>query len=204
MKVSEAQRIHDVRSLAADGGGAPTMELVEQCRRGNDAAWRTLFDAHAGFVLRVARRLGTPAAELDDVCQEAFMVAFRKLGHFTHGKLTTWLYRITANIVAARHRRRRVREALFAIFGREGRTVATPERLVEQAQVEREVGEVLARMTAAKREVFVLYELEGLSGEEIAERVCIKLDTVWTRLHYARKDFARLARARGLLPGGSG
>jgi RNA polymerase sigma-70 factor (ECF subfamily) len=49
-------------------------------------------------------------------------------------------------------------------------------------------------MGRKKREVFALYELEGCSGEEIAERVGCKLETVWTRLHYARKDFARLVK----------
>jgi DNA-directed RNA polymerase specialized sigma24 family protein len=62
----------------------------------------------------------------------------------------------------------------------------------------RQVREVLARMAAKKREVFVLYELEGLSGEEIAERIGCGTATVWTRLHYARQEFRRIASARGL------
>ena len=47
-------------------------------------------------------------------------------------------------------------------------------------------------------EVFALFELEGLTGEEIAERIGCKVDTVWTRLYYARKEFAKLAERRGL------
>jgi RNA polymerase sigma-70 factor (ECF subfamily) len=52
-------------------------------------------------------------------------------------------------------------------------------------------------MAPKKREVFALFELEGLTGEEIAERVGCKVDTVWTRLWHARRDFERIARKRG-------
>jgi RNA polymerase sigma-70 factor (ECF subfamily) len=192
-------------TMTRDGGSAveaSSSDLVERCRAGSEEAWRALFDAHVGFVARVARRLGTPADELEDVCQETFVVVSRKLAHFTHGRFTTWLYRIIANIVRARGRRRRVREVLFATFARDERSVPTPERLTEQKEIERAVADVLSRIAVAKREVFVLYEIEGWSGEQIAESVGAKLQTVWTRLHYARKDFARLARERGLLPEG--
>ena len=50
-----------------------------------------------------------------------------------------------------------------------------------------------------EREVFILAELEELSPEEIAAIVGAKVETVWSRLHYARADFERLARKRGLL-----
>ena len=60
---------------------------------------------------------------------------------------------------------------------------------------ERQFSEILARMAPKKREVLVLFEIEGLSGEAIAERVGCPLDTVWSRLYHARREFARLARS---------
>ncbi len=175
-------------------------ELLTRCRAGDEAAWRVLYDQHFDFVLRISRRLGTPPGELDDVVQETFLVAFRRLSSFSTGRLTTWLYRITANVVSSRLRRRRVREAVLSFFGRgeAERSHLGPDHAFEAREAEDEVAAVLARMAPKKREVFALYELEGLSGEEIAERVGCKVDTVWTRLHYARVDFERLARKRGL------
>ena len=173
---------------------------MERCRAGETPAWRELYDAHFDFVSRVARRLGTPASELDDVCQEVFLVAFRKLSDFRDGRLTTWLYRICANVVSDRHRRRRLRRTLLEFWRKpEEPTVDwTPDREYESREVEAAVSRVLERMAPKKREVFVLYEMEGLSGEAVAELVGCKLDTVWTRLHYARKEFEQIARKRGL------
>jgi RNA polymerase sigma-70 factor (ECF subfamily) len=176
-------------------------ELLDRCRSGDVAAWRRLYDAHFDFAYRVARRLGTPVEELEDVCQEAFLVAFRKLDEFREGRFTTWLYRIAANVASDRHRRRRVRRAFASMWGG-GHEVEpgprTPEREYESAEAEALVSRILERMAPKKREVFALFELEGLSGEEVAERVGCKVATVWTRLFHARKEFeqlgARMAR----------
>jgi RNA polymerase sigma-70 factor (ECF subfamily) len=193
------------------GGSSPSVDaqvleipgsvaLVDRCLAGESPAWRELYEAHFDFVYRVARRLGTPPEELDDVCQEVFLVAFRKLDDFRTGRLTTWLYRICANVASQRHRRRRVRRAFQGLWGGAEEPVMerTPHRELESRQVEVLVGRVLEGMAPKKREVFVLYELDGMSGDAIAELVGCKVETVWTRLHYARKEFAQLARKRGL------
>ena len=178
------------------------MELLERCRAGDGASWRALHQAYFPYVWRTARALGTPPEELDDVCQEVFEVAFRKLDRFRDGLFTTWLYRIIANVVSSRHRRRRVRRAFTEMLQRSPPppAVRTPAQIAEARQVERAVAEVLERMAPRKREVFALFELEGLSGEEIAERVGCGVATVWTRLFHARRDFERIARKRGVLP----
>jgi RNA polymerase sigma-70 factor (ECF subfamily) len=182
-----------------DGAEAAEMtgegELLDRCRSGDVAAWRRLYDAHFDFVYRVARRLGTPAEELEDVCQETFLVAFRKLDRFREGKLSTWLYRIAANVSSDRHRRRRVRRAFGSLWGGGGgeeSSARTPEREYESAEAEALVSRILERMAPKKREVFALFEVEGLSGEEVAERVGCKVATVWTRLFHARKEFEAL------------
>jgi len=131
----------------------------------------------------MAHRLGIPDAERGDVCQEVFVVAFRKLGSFKWGRFTTWLYRITANVVSDRHRRRRLRETLQAIWGeppREAVAQRTPHTEYEAREAEQVVGRILARMAPKKREVFALYGIEQLSVEEIAERVGCGVPTVWT------------------------
>jgi RNA polymerase sigma-70 factor (ECF subfamily) len=174
--------------------------LVRAAQTGDPAAFRALYEAHFDAVFRTCRRLGLSGADAEDAAQETFLVASRKLDRFSQGRLFTWLYRIAANLVSGRHRRRRVREALTAVFGhREEPAAVSPERSYEAREAARRVGEVLAVMAPKKREVFALFELEGLSGEEIAERVGCKVDTVWTRLWHARRDFERIARKRGLM-----
>lgn len=176
--------------------------LVRRCQAGDQTAFRLLFDRHFDFVYRTVRRLGTPDAEADDAAQETFWVAWRKLEGFAEGRLSTWLYRIAANVVSGRHRRRRVREAVLGLLGRAGEPPPPPgpDAALEGRDAQTAVAKVLARMAPKKREVFALFELEGLSGEEIAERVGCPVDTVWTRLFHARKDFERLARKQGLSP----
>lgn len=177
--------------------------LLERCRAGDETSWRALFLAHHDFVHRTVRRLGVQGAEAEDLTQEVFLIAFQKLDAFREGKLSTWLYRIAANLVSDRHRKRNLREALFGLFGAaETRRVEerTPQHELQSREVEAQVAQVLQRMSPKKREVFVLFELEHLGGEAIAERLGIPVGTVWTRLHHARAEFERIARKRGYVP----
>jgi len=173
--------------------------LVRRALAGDGGAFRELYEAEFDFVLRTCIRFGLPESDAEDAAQETFQVAHRKLAQFTQGRFSTWLYRIAANIVSDLHRRRRVREALLKLWWpREEPLAPSPDAALHEAEVARQVGEVLARMAPKKREVFVLYELEGLSGEEIAERIECGVPTVWTRLHYARLEFKKIAVERGL------
>lgn len=174
--------------------------VLARCRARDEAAWRELYDAHFDFVYRVARRLGTPAGEAEDVAHDVFMIVHKKLDAFEGGSLNSWLYRITANVVSDRHRKRRVRRAFAALKVWVGAVEPeTPERTAERASANRAVEQVLERMAPKKREVFALFEIEGLSGDEIAERVGCPVNTVWTRLHHARKDFLKTAKRLGVL-----
>jgi RNA polymerase sigma-70 factor (ECF subfamily) len=174
-------------------------DVLARCRQGDESAWRDLYGAHFDFVYRTAWRMGADAGEVEDICQEVFVVAFRKLDLFVEGRFTSWLYRIVANLVAHRHRQRRVHEVLRGLLGHQPPATVglAPDRAVEALQDKAVVDAVLRRMEARKREVLVLFELEGLPGEQVAELCGCKLETVWSRLHYARRDFARLLRKLG-------
>jgi RNA polymerase sigma-70 factor (ECF subfamily) len=200
--------LDDFRSVRVRATSRPDfggdVAILARCRAGEASAWKAFHDANFDFVYRVARRLGTPTAEIEDVCQDVFLVGFRKLDSFVEGRITTWLYRITERVVSARHRRRRVRSVVLAILAASGIPVASgpqsPEGVLEARETRERVRQILERMSPKKREVFALYELEGLSGEEIAERVGCRIETVWTRLHYARQQFQALARDGALIP----
>jgi RNA polymerase sigma-70 factor (ECF subfamily) len=175
-------------------------ELVARCRRGEEAAWRALYDAHFAFAWRTARRLGLPEADAEDGVQEAFEVAWARLDAFTAGRFSTWLYRIVANVVSARLRRRRVRDVFDGLFGRGPDTAWSPEGQLEARDGLERVERILRRLSREKREAFALHELEGLTHEQIADLTGAKVETVRTRLFYARREFAQHARAMGVEP----
>ena len=193
MKVTTAPRhtVDDGREL----------QLIRAAQDGDTAAFRALYDQYFHFVLRSCSALGLSPADADDALQETFIVAHRKLRQFREGSFAPWLYRIAANIASARHRMARLRQALAAVWLRRDRDAeASPDAAVHQSEARRDVARVLARMSPKKREVFALFELEGLSGEQIAERLDISLGTVWTRLFHARRDFEAIARSIGVQP----
>lgn len=173
--------------------------LVERCVAGDSQAWRELYDGHFEFAWRTARRLGLPEEDADDAVQEAFEVVFQQLRRFTWGQFSTWLYRIVANVVSARLRRRRVREVFAALVGG-GEAVAAPEGQLEARHTLRAVEAVLRRLSREKREAFALFEIEGLTHEQIAALTGARVETVRTRLFYARREFAAQARKMGVEP----
>lgn len=175
--------------------------LVEACRTGQPGAFRALYEAHFDFAWRTARRLGLPESDVDDVVQESFAIAWQGLHRFTYGRFSTWLYRIVANLVAERLRRLRVRDFFSGLLKRsqpeQEETIAGH---LEARQSLRNMELLLRKMSREKREVFVLFEIEGLSHQEIAELTGVKVETVRSRLHYARKNFERLAEEVGMSP----
>jgi RNA polymerase sigma-70 factor (ECF subfamily) len=188
-------------SGGADDRAPADVALVDRCRDGDAQAWRLLYDAHFDFVWRTARRLGTPEADAEDVAQEAFTVAFHQLRSFHYGRFTTWLYRIVANVVSSRLRRRKVRDFFAGFLGASDDTHApSAEARVEARRTLAQVEQLLRQLTREKREVFALFEIEGLTHEQISELIGVKVETVRTRLHYARKDFDQLCLKKGVVP----
>jgi RNA polymerase sigma-70 factor (ECF subfamily) len=176
-------------------------ELLARCREGERAAMRALYDGHARVVMARARRLGLPADEVEDVAQEVFIAAFESVSSIRPGSLAAFLFRLTSNRVTDRFRRRRVRESFARWFGPSEPEVHDdgPEQEALRRDAAQHVDRILARMTQKKRDVFVLFELEGASGDEIAAALQIPVDTVWTRLHHARIEFAKVGRSLKLL-----
>lgn len=162
---------------------------------------RLLYDAHAPFVARVLTRLTGPGPHVDELLQDTFVTAWKRASTF-EGRSTerTWLYGIAAN-VARHHRRGAGRFSLFrGKLERETAIAAgpaAPDAQLEQAQAAKAVHEVLAAMPFKAREAFVLYEIEEMPGEEIAELLGVPVGTVWRRLHDARQKFKELMKRKG-------
>ncbi len=178
-----------------------TNELVERCRTGDAAAWKELYDTHFDFAYRTARRLGLLDGDVEDVVQESFEVAFQRLHKFQGGRFSTWLFRIVANLVSAKLRRSKVRRVFAELLGsREEEQVPSPESRVGARATLHHVEKILAKLSREKREALALHDIEGLSHEEISVLVGARVETVRTRVFYARREFEAHARAMGVEP----
>jgi RNA polymerase sigma-70 factor (ECF subfamily) len=161
-----------------------------------DAVYR----AHVDRVARWAARLGGPTIDAQDVVQDVFVVVHRELGKFRgEAKLTTWLYEITAKQVRHRRRTDRRRRWLRGLFGASLSQSAwqprAPIRVVADRQLTTLVYRVLDSLSDRDRTLLILFDVEGHSGEEIAEMIGAKLPSVWVRLHRARKRFRAVVQA---------
>lgn len=153
-----------------------------------------LYREHAGAVARWAGRLGGPCIDVEDVVQDVFLTAHRLLPGFRgEAKITTWLFRITQNQV--RHRRRKERWLRLlpgntdSLLDRLAAKGPTPVEELERRQASQTVYRVLDGMNEKYRTAFILFEIEKLSGEEIATMLEQKISTIWVWLHRARAHF---------------
>src|SRR5262245_31666574 len=156
----------------------------------NPMTFEETYRAHFAFVWRSLRRLGIREEDAGDAAQEVFIVVHRKLPEFAgRSKLTTWLYGVCFRVASERRRagpRPPLGEQEAAAFiGRQADPGATAERNQGLALLER----VLERIPDEQRAVFCLFELEVMTGEEIAESLEIPLGTVYSRLRLARAAF---------------
>jgi RNA polymerase sigma-70 factor (ECF subfamily) len=171
-----------------------------------------IYRAHAARVARWAGRLGGPLIDVEDAVQEVFLTVHRLLPGFRgEAQVTTWLYRITANVVRHRRRKERFRRWLGGSSSEVAAHVEslrpTPVEELERRQSTELVYRVLDRLSERARTLVILFELEELSGEEIAELMGLSLSNVWVSLHRARAQFLdqlrKLERAAGRRRGGA-
>ena len=174
--------------------GLETQQTIDRCAVGDERAWRDLHRSYHAVAARFLRRMGIPAAELDDACQEVFLQVFRYMARFERrAEFQTWLYKLCLSQAHRSRRRWRIRQALEWLVGHEASVhPAVGQPAWDEAEAARKVGCVLDRMKAIHREVLVLFELEGLEGERIARILACPPATVRRRLHYARAEFEAL------------
>ena len=189
------------------GPSAPEAALVPAVPPAATVSFDTVYRAHAKTVSRWANRLLGPGGDCEDVVQEVFIVVRHKLPRFEGpAEITGWLYEITVRVVQEWRRRRRW---WSWVTGRgpspsRGRAQTPPPLPGEGAPdpvARLEVRErvlllyrILDGLAEVYRTAFILFELEGLSGERIAEITGTRLSTVWVRLTRARRLFIERMR----------
>jgi len=161
-----------------------------------------IFREHGPFVWRALRRLGVGAGDVDDACQEVFVVVYRKLGEYEgRSQLRTWLYGIAVRVAAAQRRRAHVRREVPTdepIGASEAAPAATPETAAAEREALALLDRALDELDDDKRAVFVLYEVEGLEMAEVAEALACPVQTAYSRLHAARKEVERAMKRAAL------
>lgn len=158
--------------------------------------FRAFYRDHYGFVWASVRRFGVPAALVDDATQDAFVVAYRRRAELS-GAARPWLYGI-ARGVASNYRRsaRRVERKRRAIaHATRPASATTREPQVLLHDLDRFLGELPDR----DRELFVLSEVEGLTGPELAEALGCNKSTAYGRVRVLRQRFAQQADGDELL-----
>jgi RNA polymerase sigma-70 factor (ECF subfamily) len=168
--------------------------LVERFRNGDLLAWRAIYDRYAQPVFRFVSALGVPPEEREDAAQEVFVAVYRGLARFRgEAQLSTWIYRIAARHASHLGRRRRMRSYLSILPWHEGEPELPPDP-AEKASELRLLDMLLAKLSPKKRMVIVLFEIEGLGVNEIANVMGCPANTVWSRLRHARAELVKAAR----------
>jgi RNA polymerase sigma-70 factor (ECF subfamily) len=175
----------------------PAASAAASAATGKEVDFDRVYIEHFHHVTRWARAFGGLEADVDDLAQEVFLVVRRKLAQFDGRSMPAWLYGITRKTVSDYRRRAWLRRILHGVTRSLDSTrddaISVPGiDVVERLEAQRILRRVVERMSPVRRAAFILFEIEGYSGEEIAELEQIPIATVYTRLHHARKDFLRL------------
>ncbi len=151
-----------------------------------------IYEQHADFVWRTLRRLGVAEAESRDAVQDVFLLVHRSLPEFEgRSSLKTWIFAISRSV--ARRRRAHARRApqLYVEGSVEDELDLSADvaRDAEHNEQRELLAAILAPLPAEQRNVFILFEIEELTGQEISDALGLPLGTVYSRLELARKAF---------------
>jgi len=165
-----------------------------------------IYRVHAPLVARWVGWLTGRDVEAEDIVHEIFLVVHNRLYTLrADASIPAWLYAITIRVVADRRRARRWRRWFGLVGGGDAggaaamknapSKLASPLEAIEQKETKDLTYQILDELPEVHRTVLVLFELQGLSGEEIAAITGTSAANVWLRLHRARKYFLRRLQA---------
>jgi RNA polymerase sigma-70 factor (ECF subfamily) len=168
------------------------LALLQRCLDGDEAAFVTLYDQHAAMVYRLAYSLLLNKEDAEEVLQDSFEYAFRKLAHYNPQKsaFKTWLYRITVS--RCRNKRRRKWLPTFSLSLLPQQDVPdqyspTPDSLLELDEQQKIIWDALGQLSSKLRETAILRYYHGLRYNEIGEILAIPPKTAESRIRLAHK-----------------
>ncbi len=170
-------------------------ELVARAKSGDQQAFLQLFRQHRRDVARLIYRMQNTQTDLEDLVQDVFLQVHRSLKDFKgQSKFSTWLYRITVNVVLMNRRAKKSRPRYTDIDDvvdpHDDRPL--PDEQTARRTRARKFYALIDQLSDKKREVYILHELEGVAPKDIAVIVDAPVLTVRTRLFYARQELLEL------------
>ncbi|GAA1904455.1 RNA polymerase sigma factor SigE [Streptomyces sodiiphilus] len=193
------------RTATAPAGGEPATATFAT---GPDQAWTPpswdeIVSTHSARVYRLAYRLTGNQHDAEDLTQEVFVRVFRSLSTYTPGTFEGWLHRITTNLFLDTVRRKqRIRfdalgdDAAERLPSRE----PSPQQHFNDTHFDADVQHALDTLAPDFRAAVVLCDIEGLSYEEIATTLGVKLGTVRSRIHRGRSHLRKALKHRSPRP----
>jgi RNA polymerase sigma-70 factor (ECF subfamily) len=165
------------------------LALVQRCLEGDLAAFETIYRTHSGRLYSVACRMVGNPADAEDLLQEIFLAAHRKLQSFRgESALGTWLYRLATNLCLDHLRSRAVRagQVTEALDDEPALADTGSRKLAERTVAKMDLERALARLPEGCRTAFVLHDVEGLEHKEVADMLGIAEGTSKSQVHKAR------------------
>lgn len=179
--------------------------LMAEVARGDAAAFESIVARHRDSVFRYARSLVREEASAEDALQETFLAVWRNAGGWRgEAPLRAWLFTIARNFVYRHERTRAGEPDEMVTLGELGELAGwgsadDPQEMLRRREERRLVEDALEALPPADREILVLRELEGFTGDETSEMLGLTLAAQKTRLHRARLRFAAELRRRRVL-----
>ena len=192
--VEPAQSTRDSSSIVSSAENVAAQELTGTAAfdagQGDMPSWGELVTEHADGVYRLAYRLSGNQHDAEDLTQETFMRVFRSLNKYQAGTFEGWLHRITTNLFLdmVRHRSKIRMEALPEDYERVPGTDMTPEQAYSVANLDPALQSALDNLAPDFRVAVVLCDVVGMSYDEIAETLGVKMGTVRSRIHRGRSQ----------------
>jgi len=168
---------------------ASEQALVDRCRHGDDAAFEELVNQYKDLVFALIARTTQDRSRAEDLAQEVFLRVHRGLPYFRgEARLSTWIYRIVANVCAQP-------QGLTAVPLDDERAVtavrAGADRQFTDLELRDRLEKAIARLSAHYRLLIAAHYLDGIKYEELAEALNLPIGTVKTQLHRAKKQLRR-------------
>ena len=182
---------------------ADDLELARRCRDGDAAAFETLYRAHAGRLFGLLTRMMGSAQDAEDLLQDVFVLAHRKLASFRgESSLGTWLYRLAVNqcLDHLRSKQTRVARATDSLDDDGAAEPAASAPALPEAIARIDLERAIAQLPVGCRAAFVLHDVEGLDHREVGAALGISEGTSKSQVHKARMKLRVLLRGMRAAP----
>src|SRR5579862_6322466 len=200
--ISAAWSLASTGMVRSASNGLDVETLVDQCLSGDDAAWEQLVRENTRRVYGLCYRFTGRDSEAQDLTQDVFLRVYRALGSFraSEGAFTTWLTRLTRNLLIDHYRRTRNERVTDSIEEQLPRveegfvTVARPDSALAGREASELLQGALGKLSPELRETIILRDLQEMEYREIAQVLSIPEGTVKSRLNRGRAELARLLK----------